>query len=125
MPALPADIAKYTTDGVVVTASNPAIKTSFSDAQDGGEVEIEMFYDTEADAQWALNERFAIVSQIAPPHMALEIAETIALGTDIPIAPQAPCLRVIDAESGIDDTLRVISYAYEMNSDRYSIEVMK
>lgn len=125
MPALPADIAKYTTDGVVLTSSNPSIATNFPDAIDGAGDEIEMFYDEPADAQVMLDELFVIRSTLAPTHIAVEVEEGLGLGTSIPDAPQLPCFQVVDEPYGIDETLRVISYAYAMGSDRRTVELHK
>lgn len=125
MTALPADIARFTANGTVVTAEDAAIKTNFSDARDMGETELEMFCDDPDDAQILLNERFAIAAQVAPLHMAIELDETLRLGTAIPIAPETPLIRVIDVENDIDETLRLISYAHQMASDTFSIEVHK
>lgn len=125
MPATPADIAKYTNDGVVVFVQAPSVRTMFPDAADTGDGEIEMFYDTQADAQAMLNEKFAILSQIAPPHEAIEIEESLGLGHTVAIAPVIPSFRCVDQTRGMDMSLRCLAYAYEMNSDRYSVEVMK
>lgn len=129
MPAAVVDIARYTTDGVVVTApTDPAvtaaIEAAFSDAQDGGETEIEYFFDTEADAQAMLNELFAIKSQVNPTYIALETDSSLGLGTDIPIAPVVPTFTVTD---GVDliGALRLRGYAFDSGTDRYSVELIK
>lgn len=124
MAATPADIAKYTTDGVVITASDSAIVTNHPEAVDLSTEEIEMFFDSTADGQIVLDERFAILSQINGAHEAVVVEETLGLGSTIPITPTTPCFRVIDEDRNLDTTLRTRAYAYEAGSDKYSIELI-
>ena len=95
MPATPSDIARFTTDGVLLTAEDPAIKANHLDAEDGAASgrELEMFYDDPADAQDMLDERFAILSQISAVHEGIEVEETLGIGTVIPLTPTVPCSR--------------------------------
>lgn len=124
MPATPADIAEYTSDGVVITASTPAILASHPEAIDQGDHEIEMFFDSAADAAVVLAETFGILSQLNPLHEAVVVEESLGLGSTIPLTPTTPCFRVIDEERNIDTTLRTRAYAYEAGSDHYSIELV-
>jgi hypothetical protein len=124
MPAAPADIGKFTSDGVVITASDSAIKTNHPEAEDQADQEIEMFFDTAADAQVLLDERFAILSQLLPEHEAAVVDESLALGSAILITPTVPCFRVIDEDREIDKVLRMRAYAYEAGADHFSIELM-
>jgi hypothetical protein len=123
MPALPADIAKYTTNGVVVTAKDDTILDRFPDAIDASTEEIEMFYDSADDARTVTNALFAIRSKIAPAHIAVEVLEGLSLGNSIPIAPTAPSFTVLDEDKRINENMRVISYGYQMGSGRHSIEL--
>ncbi len=124
MAATPADIAKYTNDGVVITASTPSILTNHPEAVDDGDHEIEMFFDSATDAGTVLAETFGILSQLSPLHEAVVVEEALGLGTTVPLTPTTPCFRVIDEDRNIDATLRTRAYAYEAGSDHYSVELI-
>jgi len=129
MAATPADIAKYTTDGVVVTSpTNPAVSAAIAadhiDAINGADREIEMFFDSAADAQVLLDERFAYLSKINPVHVGIEVEEAIDIGGVIPVAPNVPTFRVVDDAINLDTLVRTRAYAQDMNTDRFSVEVL-
>lgn len=124
MAATPSDIAKYTSDGVVITAANAAIQTAHPEAEDQASDVIDMFFDNVADATAVLTERFGILSQINGLHEAVVVEESLGLGSTIAITPSTPCFRTIDEERGIDTTLRTRAYAYEAGSDQFSIELL-
>lgn len=128
MAAEPADIAKFTTDGVVLTSPldpnvSAAIKAAHIDAKDGSAQEIEMFYTNAADAQWALNQIFALKSVVDPLQVGLEVEEALGLGSTIPIAPNTPCFTLVDPVAGLSIILRTRSYALECGTDRFAIEL--
>ena len=125
MSALPADIAKYTKDGVVITNENAALRAAHNEADDRLGSPIEMFFDSVADGQAMLDEKFALLSKINPAHEGIEVEENLRLGQDIPIAPSVPCFRIVDEEREIDTVARVRAYAYETEQDRFSIEVIE
>lgn len=127
MPATPSDIARFTTDGVLLTAEDPAIKANHLDAEDGAASgrELEMFYDDPADAQDMLDERFAILSQISAVHEGIEVEETLGIGTVIPLTPTVPCFQIVDEERGINTLARTRAFAYDLDTDRYSVEVLE
>lgn len=125
MTALPADVAKYTRDGLVVTSQNLALKAAHREALDLGSEEIEMFYDSAADAQAMLDEKLALRSKINPLHEGVEVEETLAIGVSIPISPVVPNFRYIDEAREIDKVARTRAFAYETGSDRYSVELLE
>jgi len=128
MTALPADIAKYTADGIVVTTNavtGAAIKAAHVDAQDLGDQEIEMFFVNDAHAQAMLDERFALLSIVDPVHEGIEVEEALGLGTTIAIAPTVPSFRVVDDSRNIDQVVRLRAYAHDMSTDRFSVEVLQ
>lgn len=128
MTALPADIAKYTNDGIVVTtnaAAGAAIKAAHPDARDFGDSEIEMFFVSDVHAQAMLDERFAILSTIDPLHEGIEVEEALGLGVTIPLAPTVPSFRVVDDSRGIDKTVRTRAYVHDLGTDRFSLEVLE
>jgi hypothetical protein len=124
MSADPADIAKATSDGIVLTITNPTIQANHPDARDLGDTYLEMFFVNEADAVAVLNQRFQILSQINAPHLAVVTEETLGLGQGISVLGVTPCFQTVDARRGIDQNLRTRSFAHECGSDQYSIEVM-
>lgn len=130
MSADPADIARYTTDGVLIVApQNPAVSAAiaagFIDAKDGSAAEIESFFDDPADAQAMLDELFGYLSQVQPPYVAVEIDDSLGLGFTVPIAPRVPCFTITDDVAGFATVARVRGYAVDLNTDRYSVELIK
>lgn len=125
MPASPGDIAKYTTDGVVITAEDPALKVTHPDAVDLGAEEKEMFFVSSAHAQILLDETLELRSKPNPSHVGVEVDETLGIGTTTPLAPSVPCFRYIDEANEIDALSRTRAFAYETGSDRYSVELLE
>jgi hypothetical protein len=125
MPASPANIARFTTDGVVLTAEDTAIRDAHVDAIDGGDEEIEMFFTDPDDAEVLLNERFDILSLVSAVHEGIELDESLGLGTTIALTPTVPCFQAVDASRGIDVVARTRAFAYEGETDRYSVEVLE
>jgi len=127
MPATPADISRFTTDGIVITSpTDPAVTAAILaehvDALDGAGEEIEMFFDDPADAQIMLDEKFTYLRQAVIVHEGIEVDETVDLAED---AATIPSVRVIDAMRGIDQVVRVRAYAQDMGADRFSVEVLQ
>lgn len=125
MTATPSDIAKYTSDGVVIQATDAAIDAAHPDAKESGDGEIEMFFDSDFASQVVLDERFALLSQISALHEGIEVSDSLGLGVDIPLGPSVPCFRVVDASRGIDTVARTRAYVYEAGNDHYSVEVLE
>jgi hypothetical protein len=125
MTALPADIAKYTSNGILLTKELSSIKTNHIDAQESGDAEVEMFFDLAAHGQTMLDERFAILSQISALHEGVEVGEGLGLGTTVALTPSVPCFRIVDASRGIDKVARTRAFAYDGETDRYSVEVLE
>lgn len=124
MAATPADIAKFTVDGVVVTISDSAIATAHPEAEDQGDQVIDMFFDSASDASAVLTERFNILSQINGLHEAVVVEESLGLGSTTGITPSTPCFRAVDEDRMVDATLRTRAYAYEAGSDQFSVELL-
>lgn len=130
MAADPDDIARYTTDGVLVVApTDPAVSTAIQaahiDARDGSGSEIEHFFDAEADSQAMLDELFALRSRVQPVYLAVEIDDSLGLGSSIPVAAQVPCFRIVDDATGLSEIVRVRGYAANLGTDRYSVELIQ
>jgi hypothetical protein len=126
MPALPADIARFTNDGIVVQspakAASDALKAQHVDARGSADTEIEMFFDSSTGAQAMLDERFSYLGKVAPTHVGIEVQDTLGLGEQIPITPNVPSFLIVDGDSAT--IARVRAYAYDMGTDRFSVEVL-
>ena len=125
MTATPADVARYTQDGVVITQEDAPLRVNHPDAIDGGTSELEMFFDNVADAEVILAERFALLSQVSALHEGIEVAESLGFGSTVPIAPIVPSFTVIDETRGIETVARTRAYVYEAAGDNYSVEVLE
>jgi hypothetical protein len=125
MTATPADIAKFTSDGVALTREDLAIRDNHPDARDDATGELEMFFDNPADAQLVLNERFDLLSQISALHEGIEINEDFGFGSTVPLAPQVPAFRILDEKRSLDKVARTRAWVYEAGGDRYSVEVIE
>src|SRR3546814_3817438 len=125
MPASPGDIAKYTTDGVVITSEDPALKVTHPDAVDLGSEEKEMFFVSSAHAQILLDETLELRSKANACHVGVEVDESRGVGTTTAIAPSVPCYRYIDEVNEIDALSRTRAFAHETGSDRYSVELLE
>jgi len=128
MPALPADIARFTTDGVVLSTdlvAGQAVLDAHPNARRTSEgQEIEMFFVNAADAQTVLDERFELLSLGGPLHDGIEVEESLQIGTVIPVQPSVPCWQVTDADARTIN-VRTRGYARKMSIDRYAIEVLQ
>lgn len=125
MAASPADIAKYTVDGVVITSENAGLKAAHPDAADLGGEEIEMFFVLSSNAQTMLDEKLSLRSKVDPIHVGVEVEESLAIGTSVAIAPTVPCFRYIDEDWEQDVVARTRAFAYESGSDKYSVELLE
>ena len=125
MAANPADIAKFTSDGIVITVADQLLETVHPDALDGRQEEIEMFFASAGDGQVLLAERFALLAIHEPVHEMVEIEDRMGLGTDIPLAPVVPSFSVVDDVRDIKTTCRLRGFSIELESDREAVEVIE
>jgi len=128
MPALPADIARFTTDGVVLTTdlvAGQAVLDAHPNARrtEQGQ-EREYFFVDPVHGQIMLDELFGLLSVGGPLHDGIETEESLGLGITIPIHPNVPCFEVTDADDRVVNT-RVRSYSRKMTIDRYGVEVVE
>lgn len=124
MAALPADIARFTSDGFLITKKDEAIKDRDPNAFDTGDREIAMFFDDPNHGDILASELFAFVSTEARPHEGIEVGDSLGLGSTKQVFPAAPLAHVVDAERGIDAICVVRQYAFDMSSDTYAIELV-
>lgn len=128
MAATPADITAYTNDGVVLTSPqdvgiSAAIKAAHIDARGGVDREIPMFFDLPEHGQVLLDERFSFLRLTGPFSFGIELEDALDLGAAIALVPAVPRWRCIDDRRGISVVCRTRAYAYNMGTDRFSIEV--
>lgn len=129
MSALPGDIAAYTTDGVLLTSpTNPAVSAAIAadniDAKSSGTSEVLMFFDNAADGQTYLDERFAYLSRVNPLHLGIEVEEALDIGGAILLTPAVPTFIAVDRDRNMSTVVRTRAYAYDMGTDRFSLEVL-
>lgn len=120
MAATPSDIAKYTQNGVTDTALDTTIRDRYPNAVDQGETDT--FFRLRTDAAVLLAERDGLIMNDPGPHEALELEDTLGLGSTVPVTPNVPTYTIVDDDRGISALLRVRGYALDMNVDRYSVE---
>lgn len=123
MPATPDAIARYTQDGITLTYKDAVLKAAEPTATDGGE--IPTFFRYRADAQVCLDQRAALLGGDGKAHEAVEVEETLGIGTAIPVTPVVPSFRLVDESRGLDFNGRTRSVSFDMTIDRYSIEVVQ
>ena len=122
MAANPSDIAKYTSDGVLITLKDEAIKQRDPNALDTGERELGMFFDDPAHGQIVAAELFAYVSAEGRPNEGIEIPDNLGLGTSVPVFPRAPRAHLIDDSRGINVIAAIRAYSFDMAEDAYAME---
>ena len=124
MPASPARIALSLNDGVVLSKADPAIKTTHPNAV-GEEQEIESFFDTAADAQVLLDERWAYKSVAGRPHEQIEVNSSFGLGTQVALTPAVPRITLTDEDRGMAGVSTMVrAYAIDYNNERYAVELL-
>jgi len=122
MTAIPSDIARYTSDGVLITVKDPAIKEQDPNAADTGDREIEMFFDDPEHGQYLMDELFGFIGRAGRVHEAIEIADTLELGTTITLFPAAPEARLRDDSRRMNVRAALRSYSFDMGNDAYALE---
>lgn len=123
MTAAPADIQRFTNDGVVLISRDTAIRDAYPGAVDGGSDEIVLFFDAAADGQVILEERFALLSMITRPHEAVETDDGLDLGRSITVVPRIPHFFLIDPSRALAARTALRAYSFDHNSDRYALEL--
>lgn len=123
MPATPARIALSVSDGIVLAKATPQIKTDHPNAV-SDDSEIESFFDTAADAQVLLDERWAWKSAAGRPREQIELDSSFGLGTLVAVTPTLPTITITDeARAIIADVCMVRAYSIDYTSERYAVEL--
>jgi hypothetical protein len=101
-----------------------AIKTANPGAV-SEDTEIESFFDTAADAQVLLDERFNWRSVGGRPFEQIEFDTSLGLGTLIAITPAAPTVTISDAKRNINAVVcKVRGYAIDFSTERFAVEIV-
>lgn len=124
MPALPARIPLMTTDGVVLSRVDSALRAANPNAVDDGDSEIEMFFDSETDGAVLLDERWNWQKTVGRIHEAVEVDTSFGFGTLIAVAPAIPNLNVLDSSRNLIVVAKVRAYASDYTIERHSIELL-
>lgn len=123
MPATPARIALSLNDGVLLSKVDAALKGNHPNAV-SEDNEIESFFDTQADAQVLLDERWAWRSAIGRAREQIEMDSAFGLGTTIPVTPALPKITITDERRSIVGVAMMVrGYAIDYNTDRYAVEL--
>lgn len=113
-----------TTDGIVLSRVDTALRAAQPNATDEGDQEIEMFFDSEADAGVLLDERWNWKKTVGRIHEAVEVDTGFGFGTLIAVAPAIPVLTVQDPSRNLNVVAKVRAFAADYTTERYSIEVL-
>ena len=124
MAATEQDIARFTVDGVVLTAARQTVLDQDPNAIDGGASERQLFFDDDVAGQVLLNELFGFLGRIGNIHEAIEIGDNLSLGVDQPLWPAAPQVTLIDDTRGINAATAIRAYSFDMAADRYALELV-
>jgi hypothetical protein len=123
MPATPARIALSLNDGVLLSKADATVKTNHPHAISEDQ-EIESFFDTEADAQVLLDERWAWRSAAGRLREQIEIDSDFGLGTLFAVTPALPTVTLTDQNRGIAAVSAMVrAYAVDYNAERYAVEL--
>jgi hypothetical protein len=124
MVATPARIAMMTTDGVVISRVDAALRVAHPNAADEGSTEREYFFDDETDTAVMVDEYFNWRKAPGRPHEAVEFGAGLGLGTIVAVTPAVPQATVIDESRGIGSVCKVRAFAVDHGKDRYSVELL-
>jgi hypothetical protein len=123
MPATPARIALALNEGVLLSQVDAQIKADHPNAN-GDENEIESFYDTAADAQAMLDERWNWKSAAGRPREQIEIDSSFNLGTVLAVTPAVPTITITDEDRAIEGAVCMVrAYAIDYTTERYAVEL--
>lgn len=128
MTASPADVAKYTQDGVVVRsdpATGAAVKNLFDGARDESEPPRETFFRYAAQAQVVENIRFTFLSRLSPKQDDMDVEQALGLGSTIPLSPFVPRFTVVENpdDPGYEGLVR--AYIHRAADDRMAVQMIE
>ena len=113
-----------TSDGVVLSRVDTALRAAHPNAVDQGATEREYFFDSEADTAVMLDEYWNWRKTPGRIHEAIEVDATFGLGTSIAITPAVPQMTVVDDSRSINVLARVRAFAADYTIERHSVELL-
>lgn len=113
-----------TTDGVQLSRVDTSIRVADPNAVDEGGSEIEMFFDTDADAGTLLDERWNWRKTRNRIHEAVEVETGFGLGTTVAVVPAVPRMTVQDDSRNLNQTVNIRAFAVDYTKERYSLELL-
>lgn len=121
MPATSDDVARFTSDGLLLTRTDQPTRDRYRAAQ---EMELETFFVSDAGGKAMLEERFALLAMPTRLHEAIEISDNLGLGTSEPVAPRIPAFDVVDESRALAGRGVIRAYTFDHNTDRYAVELV-
>ncbi len=114
-----------TSDGVVLSRVDTALRALHPNAVDEGGEEREYFFDSEADTAVMVDEYWNWRKVPGRPHEAVEIeATTVAFGSTVSLTPAVPQFTAIDDSRGMNTVLKLRAFAADYTIERHSLELL-
>lgn len=124
MPASPARIPLMTSDGIVLSRVDLAVRAAHPNAADASGSDREFFFDNEADQAALLDEYFNWRKQPGRIHEAVEVEATFGLGISIALTPAIPQVNALDDGRGLNVFAKIRAYAADYTTERFSLELL-
>lgn len=118
MPALAADIGRALRRATIVEAANPAIKTLFAQARDGRTAAATGYYDDDADAQTAMDDRLSLIG-VVRRRFAVAAAEMIFPD----LSGGVPVWTLIDADNDVNGKHLVARIEMDAETETTTMEL--
>lgn len=123
MVATAARIALSLNDGVLLAKVDATLKANHPNAV-SEDSELETFFDTAADAQVLVDERWAWKSAVGRAREMVEFDSSFNLGTTVPVTPAVPTMTLTDEARGIyAQSAKIRAYSIDYNTERYAVEL--
>lgn len=114
-----------TSDGVVLSRVDTALRALQPNAADEGGEEREYFFDSEADTNVLVDEYWNWRKTVGRPHEAVEIeATTVAFGSTVALTPAVPQFTIVDDSRGINVLTKLRAFAADYTIERHSLELL-
>ncbi|MFT3968581.1 MAG: hypothetical protein QM690_22165 [Sphingobium sp.] len=118
MTATAEDIAAGTREAIIVTWSDQAIKDRFPSARDGEKTPIEGFFDRQADAQAAIDQRGAL---IGTPRRRFSVRIDGVLWIDL--SAGLPAVTLVDSDQAAMGTFMIGRVEVDLEADITTLEL--
>lgn len=118
MPALAADIGPALRAARIASIADATVRSRFPAARDGRDDPAEGFFDSEADAVAALEQRSGLIGTV---RRRFTVSVQQAILPDI--AAGVPTWRLIDAEQGVDAPCMVSRIEMDLEQEETTVEL--